>query len=235
MDIKILPVIAETPEFLVVEKPSGLLAHGSPGIEKAEDSLTDILTKQYPELASLGSPDRPALVHRLDKDVSGLLVVPRSEASFENLSRQFRERTIEKTYLALVHGVVARDEGTIAFPIGRSKNKARMAARSEGQEGKNAVTTFVTLERFVGATLLEVHIETGRTHQIRAHLFAYNHPVIGDPLYVPKKKKLKRDPGRIFLHATKLAFLDLSGARQEFQAPLPQDLQQFLNALPRIS
>lgn len=227
-----LNIISETPEYVVVEKPAGLLVHEAPNSD--EKTLLDLLLKKYPAMKKIGEKDRPALVHRLDKEVSGLLVVPRTQEMFEHLKQQFQERTMEKHYLALVHGTVGKDEGVINFPIARSERHARMAARPNGDDaGREAITEFTTLERRIGSSLLDVCIKTGRTHQIRAHMFAYSHPVVGDPLYHRKGTKLKKDPGRIFLHAARLAFTDLAGNRVEFESPLPAELKTFLEALPK--
>ncbi|MEI7742018.1 MAG: RNA pseudouridine synthase [bacterium] len=224
-------IIAKTPDYIVIEKPSGLLVHPSaPG--KIEPSLLDYLAKHFPATKKFGDPTRPGLVHRLDKEVSGLMVIPRTKKMYEHLKTQFQDHTIEKHYTALVHGNVVKDEGEIKFKIARSSTRARMAARpAEEEEGREAYTLFTTLEHLVGSSLMDICIKTGRTHQIRAHFFAFNHPIIGDPIYRQKSTKLKRTPGRIFLHSSKLAFTDLKGERVEFKSKLPKELKEFLKAL----
>lgn len=220
-------IIAETPEYLILDKPSGLLVHPT-GPGKAEESLLDYLAKHYPETKDVGDPARPGLVHRLDKEVSGLMVVPRTPEMYEHLKQQFQDHTVEKHYTALVHGTVGKDVGEIKFKIARSNTRARMAARpEEDEDGREAHTLFTTLNRTVGSSLLDVEIKTGRTHQIRAHLFGYGHPIVGDPVYRQKSTKLKKTPGRIFLHSSKLAFTDLLGKRVEFTSPLPKELHDF--------
>jgi 23S rRNA pseudouridine1911/1915/1917 synthase len=233
-----LKILAETPDYLIINKPTGLLTHQ---VEHTnETSVADILVKKYPELAHVGdSSDRPGIVHRLDKEASGLLIIPRTPEMFNHLKEQFKNRTIDKEYLVLVHDPVAREEGTIDFPIARSENAERMAAIPQTEkghltdDGKVAKTDFLVEKYFVNFTLLRVKIHTGRTHQIRVHMLAYNHPVVGDPLYTQKKRKRTWDEklGRLFLHCTKLGFTDLNGIPQEFESPLPPELQNFLTTL----
>ena len=228
-------IIAETPDYLVVEKPNGLLTHPT---DKNEDyALSTILSKKYPGLKKVGDDEkRPGIVHRLDKEASGLLVVARNQSTFELLKDQFKNRTVEKEYIVLVHGVVAKDWDEIKFPIERSKTLDRMSALPATQRGltnasgKEAFTEFDVEKRFINFTLLRVKIHTGRMHQIRAHLLAYNHPVVADPLYFQKKRKDRWDKvcGRLFLHCTRLAFIDKNGERQEFNSPLPKKLSDFL-------
>ena len=182
---------------------------------------------------------RPGIVHRLDKEASGLLVVARTQKMFNHLKEQFKNRTIEKEYIVLAHGKVAKDWAEINFPIGRSETSAKMAAMPrtiKGQPsamGKEAATEFEVEQRFVNFTLLKVKIHTGRMHQIRAHLFAYNHPVVGDPLYFQKKRKNDWDKkcGRLFLHSAKLGFTGLDGEKKYFKSPLPENLKLFLEEL----
>jgi len=234
-DIKI---IAETADYLVVEKPVGLLTH--PTMKNETNALSSILVAQYPELKKVGDdPMRPGIVHRLDKDASGLLVVARTQKMFEYLKEQFKTRKIEKEYSVLAHGKVAKDWDEIDFPIARGQNAERMAAipvrfRGEKTEtGKEALTEFLVEKRFVNFTLLRVKIHTGRMHQIRVHLLAYNHPLVGDPLYFQKKRKKMWDEklGRMFLHCTKLGFKDLEDNMQTFESPLPEQLTEFLKIL----
>ncbi len=231
-------IIAATPDFIVVEKPSGMLTHPTPANET--DTLAHFITAQFPEVQAVGeAPERPGIVHRLDKEASGLLVVARTPAMFEHLKKQFQERSVHKEYTVLVHDPMPRVEGTIDFPIERSENAERMAALPKTEKGlatdkgKEALTEFVVIKNYVNFSLLEVKIHTGRMHQIRAHLLAYNHPVVGDPLYVQKKRARTWDErcGRLFLHCCKLGFTDLSGLPQEFESPLPKELEFFLGQI----
>jgi len=231
-------ILAETKDYIVVEKPKGLLTHSTDKNEP--DSLAAILVKKYPELKKVGDdPRRPGIVHRLDKEASGLLVVARTQKMFEHLKNQFKTRTVEKEYTVLVHGKVAKDWDEIKFPIERSRNNDRMAAlpatlRGEANlSGKESLTEFWVEKRFVNFSLLRVKIHTGRMHQIRVHLLAYDHPVVGDPLYFQKKQKDKWDKvcGRLFLHCIHLAFTDLNNERQEFKSELPPELINFLPLL----
>jgi 23S rRNA pseudouridine1911/1915/1917 synthase len=202
--------------------------------------LAAILIKKYPELKKVGDdPKRPGIVHRLDKEASGLLVIARTQKMFEHLKNQFKNRAIEKEYSVLVHGQISKDWDEIKFPIERSRTSDRMAALPatlRGQAtmaGKNALTEFWVEKRFVNFTLLRVKIHTGRMHQIRVHMLSYNHPIVGDPLYFQKKRKDKWDRicGRLFLHCTHLAFLDLNNERQEFHSAIPAELKNFLPLL----
>ncbi len=258
---KLAPVvITETADYLVIEKPSGLLVHPTQANEK--NTLADWLLKKYPKIKNIGDNPkiRPGIVHRLDKEASGLMVVAKSQKMFDLLKEQFKKRTVEKEYFALAHGKIAKDWDEITFPIARSENFERMAARplrldlsSNNQpplflkeEGavaldndtveerlpaaKAAHTEFFVEKRFVNFTLLRVILHTGRMHQIRVHLFAYNHPLVGDPLYFQKKQKRTWDEkcGRLFLHSIKLCFNDLEGNKKCFESPLPKELKKFL-------
>ena len=231
-------IIAKTADYLVIEKPTGMLTH--PTMANEKNALSSWLTKKYPSIKKVGDdPElRPGIVHRLDKEASGLLVVARTQKMFNHLKEQFKNRTVEKEYLALVHGVVQRDWEELTFPIARSETADRMAARplSDGvtEGAKEAKTEFFVEKRFVNFTLLRVILHTGRMHQIRVHMLAYNHPLAGDPLYFQKKRKRTWDEklGRLFLHSTKLSFIDLHGDKQTFKSPLPKELQEFLIKIP---
>lgn len=242
-------VVADTPDYLVINKPAGLIVH--PGAQakdkksaRESDTLTGWLLNKYPELWGVGEySNRPGIVHRLDKDTSGLMVIARQPAMFQTLKQQFKNRTVEKIYTALVHGVIRADHDTLDFLIDRGQT-GRMVSRPKIekltlsnvghiQPGRTALTEFIVLKRFVNYTLLEINLHTGRTHQIRVHFFAYNHPVVGDPLYFNKKLKRDKDKelGRLFLHAGKLAFTDLKGEKKNFTASLPKELTQLLTTL----
>lgn len=228
---KKIKIIDDTEDYLIIEKPSGLLVH--PTTKAETNTLIDWATDKYPQIAKIGDePGRAGIVHRLDKDVSGLMVLPKTQSSFEYFKRLFKIRQIEKKYVTLAIGKVKADEGEINFPIARSKNKSGLYAALplSSEEGKPAKTIYHVLQRFVNYTLLEVQILTGRTHQIRVHLLAFGHPVAGDTLYGSSKKQ-KEKPERIFLHAASLKFIDPSGEVKEYKSELPGGLKDFLKKI----
>ncbi|MBI4139207.1 RluA family pseudouridine synthase [Candidatus Uhrbacteria bacterium] len=213
-------LIAETPDWLVIDKPTGLLVH--PNAVNKTGTLIDWLLEHDQKIAKIGEdPERPGIIHRLDKEVSGLMVIAKTQTAFDHLKHQFAEHTTEKRYLALVHGEVIKDEGDIKFRIARSKTKARMAARPEHEEeGRAAWTHYKVIKRFRGATLLELNIFSGRTHQIRAHLLALGHPVVGDPLYALRSPNRKLKSPRLLLQAIALSFTDpATSERKTFDLP----------------
>jgi 23S rRNA pseudouridine1911/1915/1917 synthase len=232
-------IIYENSDFLVINKPAGLLVHGADHIK--ETSLADQLLAAYPALARVGEDSRrPGLMHRLDKSASGLMVIAKKQNVFDHLKGQFQARRVEKIYTALVHGKISKDEGEINFPICRSVKGSRMAAlpaTDKGEQqtaGRQAITEFTVAKRFVNYTFLKVKIKTGRTHQIRVHLSAYGYPVVGDDLYGTRKTKTKNQKlglGRIFLVADELSFTDLAGQKHSFSIPLPPELSHFLEKL----
>ena len=210
-------IIAETPSWLVAFKPAGVLMH--PTSKGETDTFIDAVIAHAPEVAKVGEdPAEPGIVSRLDRDVSGLVVVAKTQDAYEDLKRQFKTRKVDKTYLALVYGDVPQVEGDLKFRIGRSTTKARMAAMpKESNEGRAAWTHYAVEERLNGAALLTLHILTGRSHQIRAHLFAFNHPVIGDPLYAPRSAKRNITAPRLMLESIALEFDDPeTGERKSF-------------------
>lgn len=224
-------ILDEDDNVLVVVKPSGLVVHGGPGIH--ETTLVDWALDHAPQIGDVGDQPqlRPGIVHRLDRDVSGVMVIAKTQAAFDSLKRQFQDHTIEKQYLALVQGRITDQTGRIDFAIARSPGKSGlMIARPKSNEGKSAETLF-RVERYVkGMTLVHVQTLTGRTHQIRVHFKAIGHPLVGDPLYKIRRLKMEKLPApRVFLHAEQLAFDDLSGQRRTYMAPLPADLQHFLD------
>ncbi len=226
--VPVIGIVHKDADYFVVEKPAGIVVHGGPGIPRPY--LTDALVALDPAIARVGEPERPGLVHRLDRDVSGLLLVARTPRGYDYLTGLFAAHGIEKIYTALVHGKVEDEVGEIRLKIARSTRHARMAARPESQEGKTATTRYDVLERFPNATLLSVRILTGRTHQIRAHLFGIGHPVVGDRLYALRRKS-PLALGRPFLHATRLRFTDPAGVERTFESPLPEDLAALLRTL----
>ncbi len=213
-------IIKETADWIVIDKPCGLLTH--PSSSSQEPTLVEWFLKHAPEASKVGEdPIRPGIVHRLDREVSGLLVLAKNQATFDMLKQGFAHRTVEKRYLALVHGEILEEENDIKLAIARSTSKPRMAARPKEQEGKAAWTHYKVRERYVGATLLDVEILSGRTHQIRAHFHGIGHPIIGDILYIRKQTDRNiKQPTRILLQSVHLAFTDpASGERQTFDLP----------------
>jgi 23S rRNA pseudouridine1911/1915/1917 synthase len=227
-------IITVEPDFLVINKPAGLLVHDNVWPPR-RPTVAEVVAKKYPEILSLGdSLVRPGIVHRLDKDVSGLMVIPRTAAMFTYLKRQFQYRTIKKCYTALVYGVLSKSEGVINFNLGRSSDGRKMAARPTNQDGKAALTEYEVIRQWQNYSLLKVVIKTGRTHQIRAHLAAIDHPLVGDDWYGTNKTKLKNKElalDRVFLVASELSFLDLQKKRQKFTTRLPKQLNDLLKQI----
>ena len=223
-----LDVVYEDQDVLVVNKAAGMVVHPAPGHH--DDTLVNALLARYPDLQKGTENQRPGIVHRLDKDTSGLIVVARNAAAQAGLAGQMKQHEIVKRYLALVEGVVALDRGSIDAPIGRNpRHRQQMAITATGS--REARTHFRVLERFAHHTLLLLELETGRTHQIRVHLKAIGHPIVGDPVYgsgsTMRGLKLKRQ----FLHAYQLKFTHpTTGAVITVEAPLSDDLQAVLNA-----
>lgn len=221
-----LDYIFEDENYLVVNKPSGVIVHPAIGIK--EKTLIEKILEKYPEIKKVGEDkNRPGIVHRLDKDASGLMVVARTQRAFVSLKKQFQDRKIKKEYLVLVYGQVEQDEGKINFNIARAKD-GRMAAVPIGKDGKDALTEFTVEKRSKKYTLLRINLKTGRTHQIRVHLRAFGHPVVGDKLYFSKKITKPVNLNRIFLHSQYLAFYGLSDELFEFSTELAPELKQFL-------
>ena len=235
-------IVADAPDYLVVNKPAGVLSHGSGQIK--EFTLIDFLTEKYPEVATAGEDEwKQGLVHRLDRDVSGLLLVAKNQKTFSVLKKQFQDRQIKKEYTALVHGILEKDRLEIDFDLKRAKDGYKMAAIPKGSlsdvRSREAKTIVDLLDQRKEFSLIRVRIVTGRTHQIRVHLFATGYPLVGDSIYTNKKAKLKNqkinDKGflkdRIFLVADNLCFTDLSGETKEFSLDLPEELQTFWDSL----
>lgn len=227
-----LVVIYEDDDVVVVNKPAGLLVHETD--TSTEPTLVDALLMHDPAIAGVGDdPKRAGLVHRLDKAASGVMIVAKTAEAFEHLKLQFFGRIAKKKYSVLVRGVMDDATGSITFSIARSKSHGRMAAKPESQGGKPALTRYEVVKQYPHHALLDVAIETGRTHQIRAHMFAIDHPVVGDTLY--RQRGLKpRDIGRIFLHARELTIKLPSGEEKTFTAPLPKELEAVLEDIPKL-
>ncbi|PLX26661.1 RNA pseudouridine synthase [Candidatus Parcubacteria bacterium] len=232
-------LIDKTKDYLVINKPAGLLTHGAPHIK--EPSLVDQLIKDFPEIIGVGEdPERPGIMHRLDKMASGILVIAKNMDSFDSLKKQFKERTVKKEYSALVFGKLEKDEDDINFPIKRSSKGFKMAALpatkdgKDNKDGRRAMTHFWVNKRFFHYTLINVAIKTGRTHQIRVHMSAYGHPLVGDDVYGTKKTRIKNKKinlGRIFLVARKLEFQNLKGETVKYEIDLPTELKEFLDTI----
>jgi len=213
-------------DLIVVDKPAGLTVHPAPG--HPSGTLVNALLAITPDLKGISGTLRPGIVHRLDKDTSGLMVVAKNDRAMRALQRQLKDREVHKTYLALVQGVPKPAEGVVEAPIGRHpKNRKKMAVVPNGRE---AVTRYRVKEAIAGGeyALLEVEPVTGRTHQIRVHMAALGHPIVGDAVYGKRSAVLNRQ----FLHAWKLAFaMPLGGREVEFESPLPGDLRVALERL----
>ncbi len=221
-----LEIVYEDDDILVIDKPAGLTVH--PGAGRQTGTLVHAVLAHCPDLPGIGGEHRPGIVHRLDKDTSGLLVVAKTDQALRSLQTQMQSRRARRDYLALVHGRVAQAQGTVTAPIGRDPHhRTRMAIVASG---RRAVTHYRVAERFADATLLEVSLGTGRTHQIRVHLASLGHPVVGDPIYGPRPNPwgLRRQA----LHARRLTFLHpATGAEMAFTAPLPTDIDAALAML----
>ena len=232
MPLETFATIFEDEDVLVLEKPRGLAVHL--GNKPDEITLVDFLLKKYPLIKNVGeNPIRPGLFHRLDKEVSGVMVVAKNQQAFVGLKEQFMQRLTQKEYRAIVHGILPQKTGVIKFRIAHSKTRGgKMAARPENCKGKEAWTEYEVLkEKNRRYSELKVTIKTGRTHQIRAHLAAIDHPLVGDSLYFSKKYQNKKEYPRLFLHAYRLSFAHPThGQKMIFQANTPKEFEVFLSS-----
>ena len=221
-----LSIVYEDDDLLVIDKPAGLTVHPAPG--HSEHTLVNAILAHCPELSINGSI-RPGIVHRLDKDTSGLMMIAKNDAAQRALSNQIKDRTVLKQYNVLVHGHLSPEKGVIEAPMGRDPgNRKRMAVVGSGREAR---TRYSVLKYFKGYTLLEVMLETGRTHQIRVHLSATGFPVVGDAVYGKASNVVDRQ----FVHASRLGFnLPSNGKWVEFTAPLPWDLEEAVGRVSRL-
>jgi 23S rRNA pseudouridine1911/1915/1917 synthase len=218
-------IVYQDEHMLVVDKPAGLTVHPAPG--HPDGTLVNALMAMISDLSGIGGEVRPGIVHRLDKDTSGLMMVAKDDATHRSLSRQLKERKVRKTYLALVVGSLKMDSGTVDGPIGRHPKHRKRMAIVDG--GRDALTEYNVVRRYDGFTLVEAHPVTGRTHQIRVHLTSLGHPLVGDAVYGKASPLVTHH----FLHATRLGFY-LPPAGQEWrvlESPLPADLQAALDAI----
>ena len=223
-------VIYVDENVIVVNKPTGMVVH--PGAGNTQDTLVNAILRLWPEVAQVGEAERPGIVHRLDKETSGVLILARNETAYNWLVRQFKSRKTQKTYLALVDGEPPTPTGRVEAAIGRDEKIRQRMAVVYGDKGKNAISEYHTLEKFADHTLLEVHPLTGRTHQIRVHLAFLGCPVTGDKIYGRRKQSIQMP--RFFLHAYKLS-IKLPGDEEptEFTAPLADDLKDVLSTLAK--
>ncbi len=229
-----IPVLFEDDQVVVIDKPAGIQVHPAHEGDRRPSVITELLKTRKALKKIGGALLRPGVVHRLDKDVSGVMVIAKTEEAFEELKRQFSSREVTKEYIALVYGKIPKDHGEITFAIARSKTRGRMVSRPDGQEGKEAHTAYEVIERFKNCTLVKVRIATGRTHQIRTHFKAIGHPVVGDKLYYTKLVNIRPvDLGRLFLHAHELSFTLPGSEPQTFTSDLPSVLSDFLLTLPK--
>lgn len=228
-------VVYEDDDLLVIEKPAGLLVH--PTARQELETLTAWLQNRYPKLREVGEPHRPGIVHRLDRDVSGLMVVAKTPAAYQYLVEQFAERHVHKTYAAVVYGTFNHPSGEITLPIGRATSGKFVARPANGTNERNARTAYRVQTSADPYSLLEVKTTTGRPHQIRAHLAAIGHPIVGDREYGPSKpfhhtgkRKIKvLTLDRVLLHVTNLKFAGPDGAPHLFISSLPAIFNNFLN------
>lgn len=248
-------IIHDEKDFAIIDKPAGLVVY--PGIKHEEKTLVNGLLAIWPEIKNVGDPPtslaesrqvgglrlRPGIVHRLDKDTSGLMIVAKNNTAFEYFKKLFKNRQVKKTYLALVHGTLTPQEGVIDFPIRRSAiNPVKQVAVKEKSRGNNArpaLTRFIVIKYLKDAhgneyTLVEAMPETGRMHQIRVHFAALGHNVVGDKIYLSKKTQTINAPRRHFLHAANVSFVSPAGKNVKYSSDLPKNLNDFLKTLTSI-
>jgi len=231
-----LNIIFENEDFLVINKPAGLVVHPVKSFE--ENTLVTLLLNYYPAIQNVGDLAkaglvnlRPGLVHRLDKDVSGLLLIAKTQKAFDYFKSEFQQHRITKEYCALVHGHLAKEKDIISLALARDeRGKMTLAKSANLASVKESWTEYEVVKKFEDFTLLKVKIKTGRTHQIRLHLKSIGHPIVGDSIHkIKRQKKVELD--RVFLHAFHLAFKDLGGQIRDFKIDLPIELKNFLQTI----
>jgi 23S rRNA pseudouridine1911/1915/1917 synthase len=236
-----IDIIYEDEDLIIIDKPAGFVVHPAPGHHTG--TLVHALLYRYPALSTLGEDFRSGIVHRLDKNTSGLLIVAKNPSAHEKLTAQFKSRKIRKTYRALVWGEMKADSGVISLPVGRHPvDRKRMSTHS--RKARSAETWWKVRERFDGLTLLELDLKTGRTHQIRVHCAAIHHPIVGDPVYGGRQVRknaskavalIVRTAGRQMLHAWRLEFSHpVSHKAVSYEAPLPQDMAELIKKLRNV-
>ncbi len=243
-----IQVIHEEKDFAVIDKPASLVVY--PGTKHEEKTLVNGLLAKWPEIQGVGDSEysglRPGIVHRLDKDTSGIMIIAKNNEAFQYFKNLFKEKKIEKTYTALVFGHIAEQEGKIEFPIRRSKTNPvkQVAIDKESAQGgstcgggaREAITYFKVIKYFSDKnenqyTLVEVKPKTGRMHQIRVHLATLGYPIVGDKIYQAKQTKQPAEVSRQLLHASAIKFHSIAGKEMEFSSPLPNDFSDFLKTL----
>ncbi len=225
-----MKIIFESPDYLIVEKPEGVVVHHD--AKHKSGTLVDWVLERYPEIAHVGDPERPGVVHRLDKEVSGLLVIARTQMFYEYIRTQFDEREMTKEYLALVLGKVVNLTGTVDFKIVRSKIREKyigLPPTSDDLDAKSAVTHYEVIRANHHYSLLKLFPETGRTHQLRVHMRTFGHPIAGDRLYsLPKFRHLNEKFSRVFLHARSLSFKSLQDEQVSYSSSVPKVMKDMI-------
>ncbi|HZG88238.1 RluA family pseudouridine synthase [Paenibacillus sp.] len=223
-----LDVKYEDSDVIVVNKPRGMVVH--PAVGHRSGTLVNALMYHCKDLSGINGEIRPGIVHRIDKDTSGLLMAAKNDVAHNSLAAQLKEHSVTRRYVAVVHGVLQHDQGTIDAPIGRDPQDRKLFTVTD-RGGKHAVTHFVVLERFAEHTVVELMLETGRTHQIRVHMKFIGHPLVGDPVYGRSRTRTMNVPGQA-LHAAVLGFTHpRTGERLTFEAPIPDEMQEFIEHL----
>ncbi|RME83651.1 MAG: RluA family pseudouridine synthase [Caldilineae bacterium] len=226
-----LTILYEDADMLAVDKPAGMVVHPAPGHERG--TLVHAVLHHCPDLQGVGGVRRPGIVHRLDKDTSGLILVAKHDRAHRYLQAQFKARTVEKTYLALVLGHIEAPKGRIEAPLGRHPRHRKKMAVTSSEKGRQAITEFEILGYYGPTTFIAAHPLTGRTHQIRVHMASIGHPLVGDTVYGPRRDSYRL--GRHFLHAHRLCVdRPADGARLELVSPLPPDLEALLHQLAPV-
>ena len=238
-----ISIVYEDADFLIIDKPSGLLTHPV-NRQDTSESVVNWLLKEHPEIAQVTDKYglsvgewvdlRPGIVHRLDKETSGLLLIAKTQPAFDYLKKLFQERKVKKTYIALVYGQFKNKSGTIETPLGKlgKRQSTRIHGKHKLKE-KEALTTYKVLAAYRDYSLVERSPLTGRTHQIRIHLKSIGHPVVCDPIYAGKNMLCPGQLDRLFLHAQKLSFTTPTGQAMSIETDLPPELENFLKTLPK--
>lgn len=225
-------ILYENEDFLVINKPAGIIVH--PTLNNIDNpSIASWFLQRYPFVSDVGGDKlRPGIVHRLDKETSGVLILAKNNLVFDYIKNLFKERKIKKKYITLVRGEIKKQQGIIDLPLIRSKKspiKRKVVIKKN--KGKSALTNYKVLKQYQGYTLLEIFLETGRTHQIRVHLASIGFPVVGDQIYGKLKKPEALNLSRHFLHAQEISFISFNGESLKIQSPLPEELKQILQQL----
>ncbi len=238
-----IPIIYEDADYVAINKPAGLVVHHDGKTET--EVLTDWILEKYPATKDVGEPIvttqhgtivRPGIVHRIDKETSGVLIIAKTQEAHAALKEQFQDRLVKKSYLTFLYGEMEEEEGVIDRPIGRSRKDFRMWSAQRGARGemREAETAYTVLKRGNGFSYVEANPKTGRTHQIRVHFKAINHPVVADKLYAPNHQG-GLGFKRLALHAASVEFALLNGKKVKVEAPLPEDFVKGLEMLAKIS